>query len=192
MFCEWILVFLAFIPAYEDCGEAGLLNELVAAGVVRPLGVCDCNTFLRASTKASQSKKKDKGPPIACAFCPRCQKSSATDYEGTPLACERNRLGLVKTMCLIVDWLEGISNTKAASTHKVCSKTVSELRRKLRHPIVWDQMNLPLVENEEAIVDITFGPRRRSIRYGPPSRPRPLEAVMFQVALAYAEEDGRK
>eukprot|EP00959_Pyramimonas_sp_CCMP1952_P416693 8729996-Pyramimonas_sp.AAC.1 len=60
----------------DDPKEAGILQDLLSEGVVRPLGHCGCNASrhtLKPSQRASQAVKGRGHGPIASARCTRCQ-----------------------------------------------------------------------------------------------------------------------
>ena len=172
-------------------GEAGLLRDLLAAGIVRPLGCCSChssNPTAKPACRPSQSKSEKNSGPVACGRCERCENRTAVDYSGTPWQAGKNRLNLLTTLTLLIEWLEGNTNKKVAATRNVSSPTTTSLWRKFRKPLIWGEMNKPLLDDKKIIVDITWGPKRRSVRYGAPQRPRPLESNTFQVALAFTTD----
>eukprot|EP00959_Pyramimonas_sp_CCMP1952_P031638 663579-Pyramimonas_sp.AAC.1 len=67
----------------------------------------------------------------------------------------------------------------AATAHakSIFRGTVSDVFRKLREPVVRYEMNRPILEDMDIVVDVAFGPHRRVAHYGAPARPRKIDAI---------------
>ena len=77
-----------------------------------------------------------------------------------------------------------------ALSEKIFRGTVSEVQRKLREPVVRYELNRPMLEDTDIIVDLTFGPHRRVAHYGAPARPRKIDAIPFQIVVGFRWDGG--
>ncbi len=111
-------------------------------------------------------------------------------YTNTPFDCQRNRLGLHRSLQLVAHWLSGTGVTQAARETKVDKGVVTNLWRKCRALLAWKEQNRPKLENMDCIIDLTWGPHRRVEMFGAPCRPRHFEGVPFQVVVGYQWVDG--
>ena len=103
--------------------------------------------------------------------CNRCHVRSGVDYIGTPYDRTRDKQGLVKLSSVIACWLEGASISKIASIFQIWKGAVSEIFKRNRTAVVWQQLSKPKLAASSCIIDITWGPHRRVADAGAPSRP---------------------